>query len=803
MEYNITFDLATGSKRTQKIYKNQKWQWSKLVERLSQPHYTSETVAEYRNMTKAKQDDIKDVGGFVGGYLINGSRTQVKHRQLVCLDIDFGDMSIWDNYVLLYGTAGLIYTTHKHTPDNPRLRLLVPLDRKVTPDEYKAIARKLASNLGINAFDDTTYQPQRMMYWQSTSKDGEYICKHEDSRMLSADEVLREYEDWRDVSSWPVSDRDTKQLTAQVSKQQDPLHKDGLIGAFCRTYDIHEAISKYVPDYVECDVPNRYTYTKGSTSAGVITYDDRFSYSHHATDPASEQLCNAFDVVRLHKFYELDKEAKDNTPVNKLPSFIAMSELVQGDKVVKKALITSNFDIEEDSDGGTSENDKVTDNLDWVDELDIDKRGIPKPTIKNACILINNDPKLRDVFAYNEFARRISLKHSLPWRDVADTINSIRDADDSGLRRYLEDRYSYIGKASIADAVTCIAMDNCYHPVREYLDALKWDGEPRLDTLFIDYLGADDNSYTRAVTRKALTGAVKRIYEPGCKFDTMLVLVGSQGAGKSYLLSKIAVKPTWFNDSITTVKGKEAFEALQGYWIIEMAELTATRKSEIEAVKQYISSTSDNYRSAYGHYIESNPRQCIFFGTTNDDEFLRDYTGNRRFLPVRVDKEKAKKDMFEELSAEIVGQLWAEAVVRYRAKEPLHLSGDVLKQAVALQKQHTANSPYIGVIEDALNEPVPEDWYTMTKEERTDYLQTKMLPNSNENKEVRYIKRNRLCLLEIWEEILGHRNRIMRSADRAELRATMSEFEDWEKNPKQARYGAYGRQCNGYRKLTK
>ena len=788
LEYDITFDLAIGQKRTQKIYRNQKWQWSTFVKKLQTPYRTSETVMAYRKMTKAQQDDIKDVGGFVGGYLIDGSRTHVKHRQLVCLDIDFGDISIWDNYVLLYGTAGLLYTTHKHTPETPRLRLIIPLDRTVTPDEYKAIARKIASNLGIDAFDDTTYQPQRMMYWQSTPKDGEYLCKYHDSPILHADNVLQEYEDWRDVSSWAISSRGTKQLTTQVAKQQNPLDKEGLIGAFCRTYDIHQAIAKFVPDYVACDVPNRYTYIQGSTSAGVITYDDMFSYSHHATDPASEQLCNAFDIVRLHTFHDLDKEAKDNTPANRMPSFIAMSELAQQDPEVKKTFVTSNFDNEC--------HDAYSDSLAWIEDLVIDKRGVPKPTIKNACILINNDPRLKDAFAYNEFSRRISLTRSLPWRGVSQTINSIRDADDSGLRRYLEDKYSYIGKASIADAVTCIAVDNSYHPVREYLNDLVWDTIPRLDTLFIDYLGADDNAYTRAVTRKALTGAVKRIYEPGCKFDTMLVLVGSQGAGKSYLLNRIAVNPAWFNDSITTVRGKEAFEALQGYWIIEMAELTATRKSEIESVKQYISSTSDNYRSAYGHYIESNPRQCVFFGTTNDDEFLRDYTGNRRFLPVHIHKSHASKDIFVDLTDTELAQIWAEAVYRYRANESLYLCGDILAQAVILQQSHTADSPYSGIIQEALQEPIPKKWYAWTKAQRQDYLLMK------EDYDGEYIERDRVCLLEIWEEILGRRTRIMRASDRAELRAIMSGLGGWIKNPKSTRYGAYGIYRNGYKKRS-
>ena len=187
MKFDQELDIAVGASRKQKKWKNTRMYWSALVDKLSTTVRTPETLADYKKMPKSKQDDIKDIGGFVGGYLEKGSRSKVKHRQVIALDIDFGDISIWDSWEVLYGNASCIYSTHKHEPANQRLRLIIPLDRKVNVEEYQAIARKIANNLGIDAFDDTTYQPQRLMYWPSTSSNGDYVFRFIDSEFISAD----------------------------------------------------------------------------------------------------------------------------------------------------------------------------------------------------------------------------------------------------------------------------------------------------------------------------------------------------------------------------------------------------------------------------------------------------------------------------------------------------------------------------------------------------------------------------------------------------------------------------------------
>ena len=314
--------------------------WSELLARMEGVTRTPETVAEYKALGRDRQSEIKDVGGFVGGYSNNGRRSDIRHRSILCLDADFASGSLWDDWLWMQGFAAAVYSTHKHTPAKPRLRLVVPLARNVTPEEYQAIGRRVAADLGIDQFDDTSYQPQRMMYWPSASQDAEYVFLYTDGPFLDPDVVLTTYHDWRDVSSWPMSSRVAAVIKKTAAKQKDPLEKGGLVGAFCRAYSIEEAIETFVPVYQPAEA-DRYTYTEGSTAAGVVIYEDgKFSYSFHGTDPASMQPVNAWDLVRLHLFHDLDADCAPDTPTSSRPSYKAMAKLAAGDKKVSAQLIS-------------------------------------------------------------------------------------------------------------------------------------------------------------------------------------------------------------------------------------------------------------------------------------------------------------------------------------------------------------------------------------------------------------------------------------------------------------------------------
>lgn len=777
--HDMEIQISVGKSRYEKQWKNQTMMWSAFLDKVRDTYRTRETMSEYLKLTKKKQDEIKDIGGFVGGQLKEGRRldTNVMNRTLITLDADYASPDLWDDIDLLFGYSCCMYSTHKHRPDSPRYRLIIPLSNPVGSEQYEAIARKLAEDIGIDYFDDTTYQASRLMYWPSTSADGEYVYHCLDGPVLDPQCVLDRYPDWRDISFWPMSSRVQEIKKRAAKKQGDPLEKDGLIGAFCRTYDIRSAITTFLADvYEPCREENRYTYIKGSTAGGLVTYNDRFAYSNHATDPCSMQLCNAFDLVRIHKFHDLDADAKPETPVNKLPSWVAMMDFIRKDSETIKTMDMERIrDFEEDFE---------EDNYVWMSEL---KRGGKNndilPTRSNIEIILKNDPNLKDgVGGLDIFKSRVYKTANLPWWKYDKYRSQWIDDDDSALRSYIEKYYEINSKERVLDALINVHRENSYNSVTRYLSALNWDGVERLDTLFIDYLGAEDSEYVRAVTRKQLCAAVKRAYEPGCKYDTVLVLSGPQGVGKSYIISRLGQE--WFSDTIPAIKGKDAYEALDGKWILELGELNATRKSEIEAVRLFITSTSDNYRKAYARITTDNPRQCVLFGTANDDDYLRDYAGNRRFWPVDVMLHEKRLNMFE-MTQETIDQIWAEAVYRYRQGESLILEGNLKAQADKIQKAHEYVSPYKGQVLEYLDTPITEDWYTKDIYERRNYIQDSAMQEG-------CIRRNKVCVQEIWCEALGGDIKALGSKEKKEIEHIVMETGKWDKSGS-LRYGkAYG-----------
>ena len=778
--HDRALDVALGNSRKTKTWRNKTLRWSEILDRLQATTRTPETVAEYRAMSRDQQSDIKDVGGFVGGYCNNGSRSDVRHRSLLCLDADFADGELWPDWGLCYGNAAAVYSTHKHTAEKPRLRLVVPLSRDVTPDEYQAIGRRVAATLGIDKFDDTSYQPQRVMYWPSTSQDGEYIFDYIDAPLLDPDAVLATYHDWRDVSAWPMSSRVAEVVQRTAAKQKDPLLKSGIVGAFCRAYTITEAVEAFVPTYVPCDDPGRFTYTEGSTAAGVVVYDDKFSYSHHATDPASGQLVNAFDLVRLHRFSELDAAIGPDTSPTLRPSYRAMVELATEDEKVRAQLVTdrtaeASADFEELAD-------EPTEDKEWRGKMKVTDKGALAQTIENVVLILTHDPRLRGCLAFNEMDHNIVTLASLPWREVKGA-SQWTDTDDAALRYYLEKVYGLSGKDRIFDAVNVVAQKNAFHPVKDYLEGCKWDGVPRLDTLLIDLFGAEDTEYTRTVTRKTMVAAVARIYRPGVKFDYMLTLKGPQGIGKSSLFAKLG--GPWFSDSFTTMQGKEAYEQVQGVWIVEVGELAGMRKAEAETIKLYISKQVDRFRPAYGRRIQDFPRQCIFIGTTNEDQFLRDTTGNRRFWVVETPNNPSD-DLWDKLTPETVRLIWAEAVERYKQGETLYLPRRIEAMAREVQECYTEENPKVGIVAEYLDRLLPEGWDDLEPYMRKQWLETDAVGT---------VKRTSVCTMEIWTEALGgNADRFDRYAA-MEIRAIMAALPEWRHHGGARRtFKPYGRQ---------
>jgi predicted P-loop ATPase len=780
IKYDGSIALATGKSRHEKHWKNKNILYSSLVEKLSNTTRTPETYTEYKKMPKSERDRIKDVGGFVGGSLKNGRRKaeNVANRTLITLDIDYPKGDIWASIELLWDFAVVMYSTHTHSPDNQRLRLVIPLNRPVLPDEYQAISRMIASDLGIDQFDDTTYEPSRLMYWPSTSSDGEYVFKVQDLSWLNPDDILGRYTfGWQDVSYWPESSRARAKINTAIKKQEDPLSKKGIIGAFCRTYSISEAIEEFLKDvYIPGADETRYTYADGSTTGGVVVYDNKFSFSHHGTDPASEILCNAFDLVRIQKFGDLDDDSIKSG--SGLPSFKKMSEFVMNDSKVKLLIGKETMESAKEEFTEIEENEDA-----WLNELSYNKNGTLKTVAYNFVLIISNDENLKDKIGYNEFSNRICVLGQLPWRKKGD-LNDWEDSDDSSLRIYISKIWDIQSKQNCDDALKEVVKNHSFHPVREYLKPLKWDGIKRIDTLLIDYMGAEDSEYVRLVTRKWICGAVARIFVPGIKFDYMLVLTGPQGIYKSTFFRILAKE--WFTDSIQDVEGNQAIEKLMNSWIIEFGELQALSRAESNAVKRFITSQEDRTRLAYGKRTSYLKRQCVFAGTTNKHDFLKDDTGDRRYWPVDVKREGRTKSVKDDLPGE-VDQIWAEALELWKNKEMIYLTEEQEKLAANAQEEHKEINEKEGVILKYLETLLPVNWDEMDIFRRRDFLDGTDLQEGE-------IKRDKVCVLEIWCECFGKNKADMKKSDSIELNNILNRLKGWGKSKKMSRFKFYGMQ---------
>lgn len=764
---DTTIIIATGKSRSARSWTSKKMTWSELVSKLAEPTVTNETAAEYAKMSKADQGRKKDVGGFVGGYIPgNGRRIRgaVKERYLITLDADNpSEDFIVDLDMELGGMEYVLYSTHSHTADNPRYRVIIPVDRPMTPDEYQAVSRRIADNIGIEFFDPSTHQAERLMYWPSHPKDVEYVYQHSEGSLVSVDTYLSTYRDWRDTSLWPTSEKESQIRLDAAKKQGNPLEKKGLIGAFCRSYSITEAIHKFLPEvYEPTAVEDRYTYVAGSSVGGLVIYDnDTFAYSNHATDPISGKLVNAFDLVRIHLFG--DKDPADETNVTKLPSYKDMIDFVNEDGAAPILLDKermADMDFEDITD----------DDEDFLSKLKRDKNGTPESDVYNCLVVLKQDPALKGKIRLDEFAHRLVVIDDLPWRGKDETPYWT-DTDDACLRNYFATKYLIKGKGIIDDALQEVTQDNKFHPVREYLKWLTWDGEGRLDTLFIDYIGAEDTEYIRAVTRKWMCGAVARVMDPGVKFDTAIVLYGSQGLGKSLILERLGRK--WFNNSLVDIKTKDALEQIQGSWIVELAELAPTYKNDNEIVKAFISRTSDRFRSPYGRRTEEYPRQCVFAGSTNNLMFLKDRTGNRRFWPITGDKDRKTKNSWD-LSKDEIDQLWAEAYHYWTEGEPLVLEGALEEEALRIQLSHTEGGELVGLIEEYLDMLLPEDWESKDIYDRREYIR-----NYGDDDYCGLVQRERVCALEIWCEVMEGDRKNLQNAKAREIIDILQSIKGW------------------------
>ncbi len=760
--------FCLGNSRAALVWHPGKMTMEVLWEKLQNPIRTAETAAEYHAMKKSERDAVKDKGGFFAGTLKGTRRkaTEVISRSMITLDHDRLKPGCFDAFAFKH--CAIVYTTHSHIPEAPRARILVPLTRDVTPDEYNAIARYLADGIGMDTVDLCSFKINQLMYWPTASSDGEYICRKYEGDWLDPDVFLAAHPNWQDCSSLPTAPGEKEAVERERKRQADPLTKEGIVGAFCRAYSIQEAIQTFLSDVYEPTTDeNRWGYTKSASIPGVMIYDRKFAYSHHASDPAYGKLCNAYDLVGTHLF---DGD------------FTQMAEFAAKDEKVRTLALKER---QERAAEEFSEED------DWKDKLVRQKKSTQlENSLYNIKLIMQNDPYMKNI-VFNQLADGMEIKGEVPWSHPG---KFWRDADDAQLICYVDDNYGTFSARNYDIAVAKAVDDRSYHPIREYFAALPpWDGVARVDTLLIDYLGAADNAYTRAVSRKVLCAAYRRIKEPGIKFDYMPVLNGAQGIGKSTFIANLGMD--WFSDSLTLsdMNDKTAAEKLQGYWILEIGELAGMKKADLDKVKAFVSRVDDKYRASFGRRVTSHPRQCVFFGTTNSENgYLRDITGNRRYWNIKLSGSSKYRPW--QMTSELVRQIWAEVMILADAGEKLYLPPDLEEYAKEEQREAMEHDEREGLVRLYLDTLLPANWDEMDLYQRREFLRGD--DTSPVGTDVRVIVSN----MEIWCECFSRKKEDLRSMDSYAIAAIMSRLPEWEKQPTPQRIAIYGLQ-RIYRRL--
>ena len=405
-------------------------------------------------------------------------------------------------------------------------------------------------------------------------------------------------------------------------------------------------------------------------------------------------------------------------------------------------------------------------------KVEYDKDGNEKSrkliqSVKNFEIALDNDNRLKGKIKFDEFSQQTYLMGNTPWEVSRNNYRAWSSFDDSALFAILQSDYGLNSRNDYFDALKNVAMRNRFHPVRDLLNSLKWDGQGHIRGLLPDYLGAEDTEYTYQVWRLWMLGAVARIFQPGCKFDYTVIFQGRQGLGKSTFLQLMALNDGWFNDSLDSLDSDKAAQSLMGSWIIELAELKSLARTAggVDSVKRFLTATQDKYRVPYERRADIFLRQSVFAGTTNKSDFLQDETGNRRFLIIQTGAHEPKKNLFDPEAMNDIKAAWAEAVHIYKTEKPkLLLPESCRKQAEELQAESMSDDGKIGIIQEYLSD------------------------------------KHRTCAIEIWQKALGEQGRPAKW-QASEISNIILSLPEWERIPNPTKFGEYGSQ-RGFQKKT-
>lgn len=696
----MVYDIAIGNSRRDKTPKSYMWEWQEIVERLRNVTYGEHNTDVFQRMEKRQQVDAKDVGYFIGG---NVDKRKVLYRQLLVLDIDYCDSETLPNLrAWLLGKSYVIHSTHSSTPENPRYRVVIPLNTVVKAEMHGAMMRILYDKFNL-PLDISTFDFNRIMFLPSIPKDAEYFFETETGEPLDVDGLLNEVDDWKDLSEVEVP---------KTLKVKDPLLKGGIVGAFCNRISIYEAMDTYLTDVWTKEPNGRYTIRDATTVGGGIIYEDKFLYSNHSSDKFLGRCHNAYDAVRLYKF-------GDGKTGEGLMAAFCKELGIEPDSGKAHKLTLDRMEDEEAK-------------AILLERLEVDTKGNIIKSLKNAELILRYDPELSNLFAYDMFSEMPVLKRTPPWRsydivpeneDCKNVIEytEMEDVDESFLRLRFQELYNFDAKGDLTDALRITQYENKFHPIRDYLNSLVWDGVPRLERIFIDCFGVEDTLYTREVGLKFFVGAVRRVFYPASKMDYIPVLVSDEGYQKSRFIRRMG--KNWGSDTFYTFNGgKEAYEQLRGVWIMEIPELDGVQKRSSNSRKAFVTKKDDRYRAAYLKYTKTYKRQCVFIASSNDVVFLDDPNeGGRRWWGLMCRREHITIDVGSEEFLDLVDKYWAEAVYHFQQGVLPMLSPKAEEEATQMRQVHKSEDTELGALMDYLNMPVPLDWREQTVEEHVMY----------------------------------------------------------------------------------
>ena len=752
--------------------------WPIFKRAFKNPVKTLEKLGQYLKLSDKDQIELKALNGWFYRSQVQGKRRNRRSgmpSNIITLDFDYATPEFLEHIKLRLVLAGIEYFVHssrRHTPEKPRLRIIILLETPLTKEDYPAASRILAQMIDpeMVMVDKVSFRPAQMMFRPTISSDSEFFFVENKGERYNWQAENDAWGDWHDLSQLPICAGE--KLRETTDKAEDPTQKQGMVGDFCRAYTIPEAIEAFELPYEESGDSDRYTFTGGTTSNGMQVYDDGlFCYSHHGSDPACDQLLNAFDLVRIHRFSSLDDDVDDEAAQSQRPSWKSMQELVRNDQRYIKAVTESHyyqtamFDDLESEDDPTETADTTTHLLqgegvdpeiddilgtpkimlprqargapkdeDWFSKLEIDPRsGEIVSNIANLTSIIQNDGRMRGAVELNEFNQRVVTRRPLNSKlkvirktAIRDKIGGdpLEDITYTKLRIILETangkgKVGYGMKVTDRDlygAVATTAEHWPFHPIQDLLTATTWDAQERLETFFIRYFGCPDDAYHREVAVKFFVAGVTRAFEPGHKFDYATILEGAQGVRKSTAIQVIAMGffgelKADFHDE------KRLVEQMQNCFVMELPELSNFNRSSVEDMKAFIAATENHVRMSYDRQPKVFRRQCIFMGSTNKETYLLDDTGNRRFWPIKVLVDVIDIDSMRRE----IAQVWAEGVDIYRRMRaeqpvgdlPLYLtnerSQEIALEAQEARRQQTEADGYLSILAVDLETPFTPD----------------------------------------------------------------------------------------------